>query len=123
MHPRIAGICLAVFYVLLALSGFLLSSPGDSLLWFAIMSVFALVASLVGSRLQRLVGLIGFALAVVLIGFDYKAGVEFRQRQAEKMRSQSLRGGKDGEPVGPANGSQPIHSELKSTAPTAGSRR
>jgi hypothetical protein len=56
-----------VFIVLLVLSGFLLSVPGDYWPWFAIMGGCAFVSVVTGSRWYRLAGIAGVVLSLALI--------------------------------------------------------
>ena len=113
-------ISLTVYAILLELSLFLLSVPGDYWLWYAVMVPFAIVPLAFGPKGYRLVGGIALLLAGVLIVDDIEAGKHFR----EKMRRSALtKTAENGEPSSPANGSQPIRSETNRTSSAAGSRR
>jgi hypothetical protein len=78
MNTRISKISLSVFTILLVLSPFLLSVPGEYWPWFAVMSIFAVVALISGPRRYRLFGAGALALAVLLIVDDYAAGKRFQ---------------------------------------------
>ena len=118
MSARVSKICLIVYAVLLGLSLFLLSVPGDYWPWYAVMAAFALAPLCVGSRWYRLAGGIAFVVAGLLIVGDIEAGKHFHEGR-RRSRAQSL---KNGEPDGSANGSQPIHSETNRTSSAAGAR-
>src|SRR2546421_12993656 len=119
MRTRISKMSLIVFCVLLLLSGFLMSVPGDYWPWYAIMSAFALVPCAAGQRWYRLAGFGALALSVALIASDYKAGREFRLR-LERLHNQAVKvDPTNGEPDGPAKGSQPIRSETNRTSGAA----
>jgi hypothetical protein len=120
MSARVSKICLTVYGVLLVLSFFLLSVPGDYWLWYAVMVPFAAVPLCFGQRWYRLAGGIALLLAALLTVGDIAAGKVFRQRM-QRMRAASAE--KKGEPDGAANGSQPIRSETNRTSSAAGSRR
>jgi len=123
MHTRISKISLIVFVVLLVLSGFLLSVPGNYWPWFAGMLVLAVVPAAVGPRWYRVGGIGGVVLSVALIAWDLDAGIKFRQR-LEGIRSQSARvTSTNGEPDGAANRSQPIRAATNPTSVPAGSDR
>ena len=96
-----------------------MSVPGGYWPWYAIMSAFALVPCAAGQRWYRLAGFGALALSVALIASDYKAGREFRLR-LERLRNQAVKvDPTNGEPDGPANGSQPIRSETNRTSGAA----
>jgi hypothetical protein len=96
MHARISRISLIVFTVLLVLSGFLLSVPGDYVVWYAIMVPFTIVPLALGPRWYRVGGACALALSAVLIGSDIKAGKAFRERMhrfsAEKSQTPPAEG-------------------------------
>lgn len=119
MSTRVSKICLVVYAVLLVLSTFLLSVPGDYWPWYAVMAPFALVPLCFGPLWYRLAGGIGLILAGLLIIGDIEGGKRFR----EKRRSRLVQSAENGEPDGPASGSQPFSSDTNRTSPTAGSRR
>jgi hypothetical protein len=78
LSTRISKISLTVFVVLLVLSAFLQSVAGDYWLWYAVMSVFAVVPLVVGPGRYRVIGAIAFVLSGVLIIGDIAAGRHFR---------------------------------------------
>ena len=114
---------LMVFLVLLFLSGFLLSVPGEYWPWFVITGACAVVSGVLGPRWCRIAGIAGTALCLALIVWDVKAGVEYRKR-FERLRRQT-RGtvAMNGEPVASANRSQSVHSETNQASTPAGSGR
>jgi hypothetical protein len=114
---------LIVLIVLLVLSGFLLSIPGEYWPWLVITGGCGVVSTVLGTRWYRIAGIAGTALCLGLIVWDVKAGVEYRKR-FERLRSKT--GGTvatNGESVGSANRSQPVHSEPNQASASAGSRR
>src|SRR5947207_11023022 len=111
MRTRISKMSLVVFCALLLLSAFLMSAPGGSWPWYAIMSAFALVPCAAGQRWYRLAGFGALALSIGLIASDYKAGREFRLR-LERLRSQNVKvNPTNAEPAGAAKGRHPFRSE------------
>ena len=123
MRTRISKISLIVFCVLLLLSGFLMSVPGDHWPWYAIMSAFAFVPCAAGQRWYRLAGFGALALSIALIAWDYKAGREFRLR-LERLSDQAMKlAPTNGEPDGATNWSQPIRSATNSASSAADRRR
>ena len=86
MNERISKISLIVFVVLLVLSVFLLSVPGNSWPWYAVMSVFAAVPLAVGPGRYRRMGAIALVLSSVLITGDIVAGRQFRAQHPAMRR-------------------------------------
>jgi len=86
MSARVSKISLIVFGVLLALSAFLTSVPGDYWPWYAVMSAFAVVAIVFGPGRYRLIGAVALILSVVLIGSDIVAGKHFHSQHPEIRR-------------------------------------
>ena len=120
MSARVSKICVAVYGVLLVLSFFLLSVPGNYWPWYAVMLPFAVVPLCCGPRRYRVAGAIALTAAGLLIVEDLAAGKLFRQK---KQRMKAAWAQKNGEQDGAANGSQPIRSQTNSTPGAAGSRR
>jgi hypothetical protein len=77
MH--LSKICLVVFVAVLLLSGFLLSVPGDSMGWYAVMALITIVPIVKGPRKYRMLGVCALVIALALIVTDYQAGKRFRQ--------------------------------------------
>jgi len=123
MSARASKICLSVYGVLLVLSFFLLSVPGDYWVWYAVMVPFAVVPLFSGQRSYRLAGAIALLLAGLLIVEDVVAGKHFREKMREIRRAAAMKAAKDGEPDGAANRSQPVRPETNSTSAAAGSGR
>jgi hypothetical protein len=120
MSTRVFKICLTVYGVLLVLSFFLLSVPGDYWPWYAVMVPFSVVPLCFGRRWYRVTGGIAFLLAGLLIVGDIQAGKIHRQRM---QRIRAAWAEKKGEPDGAANRSQPTRSETNQTSAAAGSGR
>lgn len=114
---------LIVSLMMLVLSGFLLSIPGEYWPWWVITGGCAVVSAVLGPRWYRIADIVGTALCLGLIVWDVKAGVEYRMR-FERLGSQT-RGtlATNGEPVGSANRSQTVHSQTNQTSTSAGSGR
>src|ERR1043166_828962 len=79
MSARISKISLVFFIVLLVLSAFLLSVPGDYWPWYAVVSAFAVVALVFGPGRYRLWGAIALVLSGLLIVSDIAAASSFMQ--------------------------------------------
>ena len=77
MNERISKISFIVFVVLLVPSLFLLSAPGNSWPWYAVMSVFAAVPLAVGPGRYRRLGAMALVLSGVLMINDIVAGRQF----------------------------------------------
>ena len=109
--------------LLLVLSGLLLSGAGNSWPWFAITVGCASLAAVAGPKWYRLAGIAVAAVSSALLVFDLKAGAEYRKR-LEKVHNHSVvLTTPNGEPGGPANGSQPSSSDEMPTSGAAASRR
>src|SRR5581483_8092031 len=106
MSTRTAKISLTVYGVLLVLSGFLLSVPGNYWLWYAVMVPFAVVPLFCSHRSYRLAGMIALLVAGLLIIGDIFAGRHFRERMREIRRAAVTKAMTNGEPVEAANQSQ-----------------
>ena len=120
MSTRVSKICLTVYGVLLVLSFFLLSVPGNYWPWFAVMAPFSAVPLCFGPRWYRVTGGIAFLLAGLLIVADIQGGKIYRQRM---QRRRAAWAEKKGEQDGPANRSQPVGSETNRPSAAAGSGR
>jgi hypothetical protein len=120
MSTRDSKICLTVYGVLLVLSLFLLSVPGDYWPWYAVMTPFAVVPLCCGRRWYRVTGGIAFLLVGILIVGDIQAGRIHRQRM---QRIRAAWAEKKGEQKHASDESQPVRS-LEDPAPSAaGSHR
>ena len=120
MNLRISKICLIVYGVLLLLSLFLMSTPGDYWLWYAVMIPFAVLPLCLGPSRYRLAGGIAVLLSALLIISDLEQGKRFHEK-LDRLRKTAT--ATNGEQSGSANGSQPIRSETNQTSSAAGSRR
>jgi len=120
MSTRVSKICLTVYGVLLVLSFFLLSVPGNYWLWYVVMASISVVPLCFGRRRYRVTGGIAFLLAGLLIVGDIQAGKIHRQRM-QRMRAAWAE--KKGKQDGIANLSQPICSETNQTSGASGSGR
>src|SRR5262249_50059847 len=98
MSARASKICLTLYGVLLVLSFFLLSVPGDYWVWYAIMVPFAIVPLFSSQRSYRLAGVIAVLVAGLLIAEDVVAGKHFRERMREIRRAAAMKRTNDGEP-------------------------
>ena len=114
---------LIVFLVLLVLSGFLLSIPGEYWPWFVITGGCAVVSAVLGPRWYRIAGVAGTALCVGLIVWDVKAGVEYRKRPVSLRLQTRGTVATNGESVGSAHRNQSVLSETNEASTSAGSRR
>src|SRR5207249_3583278 len=114
---------LIAYLVLLLLSGFLLSTPGDYWPWYAVTGTCAAVAIVAGPLWHRLIGCACAAMAVGLILWDLQAGAAFHERLA-RIRNDAMRvSATNGEPGGAANRSQPVGLETNRASAAAGSGR
>ena|SRR5258708_37247726 len=120
MNLRISKICLIVYGVLLLLSLFLLSTPGNYWPWYAVMAPFTALPLCLGPRWYRLAGGIAVVLSGLLIVSDLEQGKRFHEK-IDRLRKKPT--GTNGEQNGPANGSQPICPETNRTSAAAGSGR
>ena len=75
-----------IFQMLIVLSGFLLSVPGDYWPSYTVKAAFALVPLAVGYGRYRLNGAVALVLSISLIVSDIVAGKHFRTRQPEIRR-------------------------------------
>jgi hypothetical protein len=123
MSARASKICLTVYGVLLVLSFFLLSVPGDYWVWYAIMVPFAIVPLFCSQGSYRLVGVIAVLVAGLLVAEDVVAGKHFRQRMREIRRAAAMKRTNYGEPDSAGNRSQPVRPETNSTSAAAVSGR
>jgi hypothetical protein len=80
MRARISKNSLIVYAVLLLLSGFLLSVPGEYWPSFLIIGLLAVPPIFLGPPKYRLLGAIALMLSVVLIISDINAGKHFREK-------------------------------------------
>jgi hypothetical protein len=80
-RERLARISAVVFVVMILLSGFLLSTPGNYWPWYAITAIFAIPPLALGPRRYRLFGIVALALSLILIIGDCRAGKRFRAKQ------------------------------------------
>jgi hypothetical protein len=76
---------LIVYAALLVLSSSLLSADGDYWPWFAVTTIFAVIALAAGPRRYRFIGVAALALSVILIVSDYAAG-EYRRKHGRALR-------------------------------------
>lgn len=104
--------------MLLVLSFFLLSVPGNYWVWYGVMVPFAAVPFCFGQRWYRLAGGIALLIAVVSIAEDIAAGKVFRLRMQQMTEAWAQ---KKGEPDGAAKGSHPVGPEPNRTSSAAGS--
>jgi hypothetical protein len=74
-------ISLAIFVVMISLSGFLLSTRGNYWPWYAISALFAIPPLALGPLRYRLFGITALALSLFLISGDYWGGKRFRAKQ------------------------------------------
>lgn len=79
-RARISKNSLIVYAVMLLLSGFLLSVPGEYWRSFLIMGFLALPPIFLGPLKYRLLGVIALMLSVGLIISDINAGKHFREK-------------------------------------------
>jgi len=118
MSTRIAKICLIVYVVLLVLSLFLLSLPGDYWLWYACMMPFAIAPLFSGRNWHRIAGGIAVVLSGILIATDLQQGKHYHE-ELEKMRKRvAITNGQAGQAV---NGIQLILAGTNQTPPAASS--
>lgn len=82
MRARISKVGLIIFVILMVLSFFLLSVPGDDWPWYAIAGAFAIVPLLVGPNRYRSAGAI-LVLSVLLIMGDIQLGKNFRAKRQQ----------------------------------------
>ena len=106
--------------MLLVLSFFLLSVPGNYWPWYAVMAPFSIVPLCFGRRWYRVTGGIALLLAGLLVVGDIQAGKIYRQKM-QRMRAAWAE--KKGEQDGPANRSQPVGPDTNRTPAAAGSGR
>jgi hypothetical protein len=86
MTARFSKISLTVFFVLLVLSFFVLSVPGDCWPWYLVMAPFGAIPAIIGPKKYRLYGAIAVVLSVILIFGDIESGKHFRARHPEIYR-------------------------------------
>src|ERR1043165_3027446 len=101
MSARAFKVCLTVYGVLLVLSFFLLSVPGDYWVWYAMMVPFAVVPLFSSQRSYRLAGVVALLVASLLIVEDIVAGKRFRERMREIRSAAAMKAATTGEPNGP----------------------
>ncbi len=83
MTVQISKISLIVFVVLLILSGFVLSIPGDFWPWYAVLAIIALAPVVCGPVRYRVFGTLALILCASLIANDMAAGKRFRAQHPE----------------------------------------
>jgi hypothetical protein len=120
MSTRGSRICLMVYGVLLVLSFFLLSVPGDYWPWYAIMVPFSVVPLCFGPRRYRVTGGIAFVLTGLLIIGDIHAGKIHRQKM---QRIRAAWADEKDAPDGAASESKQVRSETNPSSAAAGSGR
>jgi hypothetical protein len=120
MSLRISKICLIVYGVLLVLSPFLLSTPGDYWPWYAVMAPFAVLPLCLGPRWCRVAGGIALLLCGILIVSDVEQGKRFNQ-QLDLLRQNA--NAMNSEQSGQTNGNQSFRSRTNTIPSSAGSRR
>jgi hypothetical protein len=101
---------IAIYLILLALSFLLLSTPGGKIPWLCTAAAFAIPSILAGSTRYRVMGIIGFVLAVALAVVDFQAGRKCRPQAAaassSKRTAKSEGGGAVSRPGGSTNRSK-----------------
>ena len=115
MNARVSRAFLIAYSVLLLLSGFLLSTPGNYWPWYAVTGTCAVMAIVFGPRWHRVVGGACVALTVGLIFWDVQAGAAFHQKRA-KIRDAARLKTTNGEPAGAANQSHSLGSQTNRTS-------
>jgi len=83
---RIAIISLIMYVILLILSGFLASAPGDRVGFYCVTGVFAVPPMKAGSRRYRLLGTAALIIAASAAAIDYRAGQKSLDILTEKTK-------------------------------------
>lgn len=86
MTARISKISLTVFIVLLVLSFFLLSGPGDYWPWYLVMAPFGAIPAIIGPSKYRIYGAVAVVLSLILIFGDIESGKHFLARHPQIYR-------------------------------------
>ena len=83
---QISKISLIVYLILFILSLFLMCMPGDYILWYCVMGLFAIPPIILGPKLYQILGIIALVLAVLLCFGDYQAGKRWHERRNEVLK-------------------------------------
>ena len=86
MKEKVSKVSLIIYAVLLILSGFLMSAPGDRVGWFCIMGIFAIPPIVAGLKRYQVLGIIALLIAIAAVVTDYHAGKLMQERLEENLK-------------------------------------